>query len=62
MRNFYPNLISHEETFVVLGHTLMSSLFGVKFNEAVSDLEFDVGDVANFPEAALQILPASRLR
>jgi len=36
MRELDSNLVSHEETFVILGNALLSSLPALKFNETIT--------------------------
>lgn len=36
VRQLNPNLVSHEESFVVLGDTLLSSLPALKFDETIT--------------------------
>ena len=37
VREFNSNLVSHEESFVVLGNALLGSLPALKFNEAITE-------------------------
>jgi len=61
MRRLNADFVPHKEAFVILCDTFFSSFFAIEFNEAISELQFNINDVSYLAEAIFEIFFTSVL-